>query len=94
MITNVKVYYEDTDASGRVYYSNYLKYLERGRTDLLSQVNKGNEPAPRRTRSSCNCKAESTGTSVFDRWIKSVFWLIATAGNPAVNIPGTTSPHW
>ena len=24
MITNVKVYYEDTDASGRVYYSNYL----------------------------------------------------------------------
>ena len=26
----IKVYYEDTDASGRVYHSNYLKYLERG----------------------------------------------------------------
>ena len=38
MITNVKVYYEDTDASGRVYYSNYLKYLERGRTDFLSSL--------------------------------------------------------
>ena len=35
MITNVKVYYEDTDASGRVYYANYLKYFERGRTDFL-----------------------------------------------------------
>ena len=35
MITNIKVYYEDTDASGRVYYANYLKYLERGRTDFL-----------------------------------------------------------
>ena len=31
----IKVYYEDTDASGRVYYANYLKYLERGRTDFL-----------------------------------------------------------
>ena len=30
----IKVYHEDTDASGRVYYANYLKYLERGRTDL------------------------------------------------------------
>ena len=38
MITNVTVYYEDTDASGRVYYSNYLKYLERGRTDFLSSL--------------------------------------------------------
>ena len=28
---NVKVYYEDTDAGGVVYYANYLKYLERAR---------------------------------------------------------------
>ena len=28
-IHNVKVYYEDTDAGGVVYYANYLKYLER-----------------------------------------------------------------
>ena len=33
-----KVYYEDTDASGRVYYANYLKYLERGRTNLIYQA--------------------------------------------------------
>ena len=27
-----KVYYEDTDSGGVVYYSNYLKFLERART--------------------------------------------------------------
>ena len=31
----VRVYYEDTDAAGVVYYANYLRYLERGRTDWL-----------------------------------------------------------
>ena len=30
-----RVYYEDTDASGRVYYANYLKFLERGRSELI-----------------------------------------------------------
>tara|TARA_Y100000590_G_scaffold443021_1_gene571896 strand:- start:258 stop:635 length:378 start_codon:yes stop_codon:yes gene_type:complete len=36
---NIKIYYEDTDASGRVYYANYLKYLERGRTEFLHKLN-------------------------------------------------------
>jgi acyl-CoA thioester hydrolase len=31
----VRVYYEDTDAAGVVYYANYLKYAERGRTEAL-----------------------------------------------------------
>ncbi len=31
----VRVYYEDTDAAGIVYYANYLKYAERGRTEML-----------------------------------------------------------
>ena len=31
----VRVYYEDTDAGGIVYYANYLKYAERARTELL-----------------------------------------------------------
>ena len=31
----VKVYYEDTDAGGIVYYANYLKFLERARTESL-----------------------------------------------------------
>jgi acyl-CoA thioester hydrolase len=33
----VKIYYEDTDAGGVVYYANYLKYLERARTELLAE---------------------------------------------------------
>ncbi|MCX7769900.1 MAG: YbgC/FadM family acyl-CoA thioesterase [Proteobacteria bacterium] len=32
----VKVYYEDTDAGGVVYYGNYLRYLERARTEFLA----------------------------------------------------------
>jgi len=31
----VRVYYEDTDAAGLVYYVNYLKFAERGRTEML-----------------------------------------------------------
>ena len=31
----VKVYYEDTDAGGIVYYANYLKFLERARTEAI-----------------------------------------------------------
>ena len=31
----LRVYYEDTDAGGIVYYANYLKFAERGRTEFL-----------------------------------------------------------
>lgn len=31
-----KVYYEDTDCLGIVYYANYLKFMERGRTEFLA----------------------------------------------------------
>lgn len=34
-ILPVRVYYEDTDAGGIVYYANYLRFLERGRSDML-----------------------------------------------------------
>ena len=39
---SVKVYYEDTDAGGVVYYANYLKYLERARTEALSTIGLSN----------------------------------------------------
>ena len=38
-MTEFKVYYEDIDASGRVYHANYLKFLERGRSDLIYKTN-------------------------------------------------------
>ena len=35
--TSYRVYYEDTDAGGVVYYANYLKFAERARTDYLRE---------------------------------------------------------
>ena len=36
-MTELRIYYEDTDAGGVVYYANYLRYLERGRTEYLRE---------------------------------------------------------
>ena len=33
-----EVYYEDTDMGGRVYYANYLKFVERARSKLLANI--------------------------------------------------------
>lgn len=34
----IRVFYEDTDAGGIVYYANYLKFFERGRTEWLREL--------------------------------------------------------
>ena len=34
----IRVYFEDTDAGGVVYYANYLKYMERARSDMLRAI--------------------------------------------------------
>lgn len=34
----IRVYYEDTDLGGVVYYANYLKFMERARTELLREL--------------------------------------------------------
>ena len=34
----VRIFWEDTDAAGIVYYANYLKFLERGRSDLVRRL--------------------------------------------------------
>ena len=39
----VKVYYEDTDSGGVVYYANYLKFLERARTEALFSIGYSNK---------------------------------------------------
>ena len=33
-----KIYYEDTDSGGVVYYANYLKFIERARTEMINPV--------------------------------------------------------
>lgn len=39
----LRVYWEDTDAGGVVFYANYLKFLERARTEWLRQLGFGQE---------------------------------------------------
>ncbi len=34
----VRVFYEDTDMAGIVYYANYLKYIERARSDIVERL--------------------------------------------------------
>tara|TARA_B100000902_G_scaffold26397_1_gene31804 strand:- start:2265 stop:2687 length:423 start_codon:yes stop_codon:yes gene_type:complete len=40
---NLKIYYEDTDSGGVVYYANYLKFLERARTEALFSIGFSNK---------------------------------------------------
>lgn len=35
---DLRVYYEDTDLAGIVYYANYLKFIERGRSEMLREL--------------------------------------------------------
>ena len=39
----LKVYYEDTDSGGVIYYANYLKFLERARTEALFSIGYSNK---------------------------------------------------
>ena len=39
----LKVYYEDTDSGGVVYYANYLKFMERARTEALHSIGYSNK---------------------------------------------------
>ena len=36
---NIRVYYEDTDAGGIIYHTNYIKYCERARSELFFEKN-------------------------------------------------------
>ncbi len=42
-IHKVKIYYEDTDAAGVVYYANYLKFLERARSEIIYSLGLNNK---------------------------------------------------
>ena len=62
---NVKIYYEDTDCGGVVYYANYLKFLERARTEALFSIGYSNKIIKDRFNSliivkSCNIEYKKT----------------------------------
>ena len=39
----IKVYYEDTDTGGVVYYANYLKFIERARSEAIADIGLSNQ---------------------------------------------------
>lgn len=45
----VRVYYEDTDAAGIVYYANYLKFAERARTEMMRDLGADHSELHRQT---------------------------------------------
>ena len=61
----LKVYYEDTDSGGVVYYANYLKFLERARTEALFSIGYSNQKIKDQFNSliivkSCNIEFKKT----------------------------------
>ncbi len=54
----VRVYYEDTDFTGIVYHANYLRYMERGRTNLSAADR-------RRSPQRCSSRRRKEGTRAF-----------------------------
>jgi len=60
----IKIYYEDTDVGGVVYYSNYLNFLERARTEMIETVGLSNKKLLEENKTliivkSCNIEYES-----------------------------------
>ena len=37
-VYKTRIYYEDTDAGGVVYYANYFKFIERARTEMIYKL--------------------------------------------------------
>ncbi len=72
----LKVYYEDTDSGGVVYYANYLKFLERARTEALYSIGFSNKKVQDQFNSliivkSCNIEYKKSAYLEDDLRIKS-----------------------
>lgn len=65
----IRVYYEDTDAAGIVYYANYLRYAERARTELMRGIGIDSSKLMRDERVMLvvrRCSLEFIGSAVLD----------------------------
>ena len=72
----LKIYYEDTDSGGVVYYANYLKFLERARTEALFSIGFSNNKIKETFNSliivkSCNIEYKKSAYLEDDLQIKS-----------------------
>lgn len=85
-----RVYYEDTDVGGVVYYANYLRFLERGRSDFLRALGvdqtammQGSEGEPL-TFVARRCEIDYLKPARFDDVIEVVTWFAEARGASAV----------
>ena len=72
----IKVYYEVTDAGGVVYYANYLKFLERARTEALFSIGYSNKKIQEQFKSliivkSCNIEYKKSAYLEDDLTVRS-----------------------
>lgn len=79
----VRVYYEDTDAAGIVYHATYLRFMERGRTEMLRQV--GHDLAALRAARSINwtvarLEIRYLRPARLDELLEVVTWVVALRG--------------
>ena len=90
---NVKIYYEDTDSGGVVYYANYLKFLERARTEALFSIGYSNKIIKERFNSliivkSCNIEYKKTSQLEDELKIRSLEKYPEEYGKPTMaNVP-------
>ena len=65
----IRVYYEDTDAGGIVYYANYLKFSERVRTEFLRMLNIHQQENINKDKTAFvvrSCRADYLGSAFLD----------------------------
>ena len=77
----LKIYYEDTDSGGVVYYANYLKFLERARTEALFSIGFSNNKIKEQFNSliivkSCNIEYKKSAHLEDELTIRSFVKLI------------------
>jgi acyl-CoA thioester hydrolase len=96
----VRVYYEDTDTSGIVYHANYLRFIERGRTELLRSFGLNHRelldgPAPlafavRRMSLSFERPAHIDDLLIVETWVVAVSGARLTMHQHVLDDQGTT----
>lgn len=91
----LRVYYEDTDVGGVVFYANYLRFLERGRSDFLRALGvdqralmegggmEGNEGGPM-TFVARRCEIDYLKPARYDDVIEVVTWIAEARGASAI----------
>ena len=79
----VRVYYEDTDAAGIVYYANYFKFAERARTEMMHLLDGGYKDklaARELAFAVCHCEADFLAPAKLDDVLEISTRVIETGG--------------